>query len=156
MVSKFSLLHHIFRRSPLILGMCNWAYSLHGKPCFLFTDVLKRYSFQKNRTGIWSFLYYRERSCFFFSENIILHLGRKMKDDFSQKNRWKYDIFFKLSEKMVFSKRVAPEHPCIIWKDGTFLPKKYFFPRAGSERWLFSRNTWKYDIFCVRARVLEM
>ena len=131
MVSKFSLLHHIFGRSPLILGMCNWAYSLHGKPCFLFTDVLKRYSFQKNCTGIWSFLYYRERSCFFFSENIILHLRRKMKDDLSQKNTWKYDIFFKLSEKMVFPKRAAPAHDlsCIIWKDGIFFPKTwYFFP----------------------------
>ena len=38
---------------------------MHGKPYFLFPDVLKRWSFQKNRAGIWSFLYYRERSCFF-------------------------------------------------------------------------------------------
>ena len=28
-----------------------------------------------------------------------------MKDDLSQKNTWKYDIFFKCSEKMVFSKK---------------------------------------------------
>ena len=27
-----------------------------------------------------------------------------MKDDLSQKNTWKYDIFFKYSEKMVFPK----------------------------------------------------
>ena len=48
-----------------------------------------------------------------------------MKDDLSQKNTRKYDIFFKLSEKMIFPKRVAPAHDlyCIIWKDGTFFPK---------------------------------
>ena len=48
-----------------------------------------------------------------------------MKDDLSQKNTWKYDIFFKRSEAMVFSKRVAPGHDlsCIIWKDGIFFPK---------------------------------
>ena len=33
-----------------------------------------------------------------------------LKDDFSQKNTWKYDIFFELSEKMVFSKRAIQGH----------------------------------------------
>ena len=48
-----------------------------------------------------------------------------MKDDLSQKNTRKYDIFFKLSEKMVFPKRVVPVHDlsCIIWKDGIFSRK---------------------------------
>ena len=53
-----------------------------------------------------------------------------MKDDLSQKNTWKYDTFFKLSEKIVFSKRVAPGHDLsgIIWKDGIFFPKtRYLF-----------------------------
>ena len=37
-----------------------------------------------------------------------------------------------------------------------FFPENMiFFPWAGSERWLFSRNTWKYDIFCVHVRVLQ-
>ena len=30
---------------------------------------------------------------FLFPENMILHLRRKMKDDLSQKNTRKYDIF---------------------------------------------------------------
>ena len=62
---------------------------------------------------------------FLFPRNMILYLGRKMKDDLSQKNTRKYDIFLNLSEKMVFSKRAAPEHDlsCIILKDGTFFPK---------------------------------
>ena len=51
-----------------------------------------------------------------------------MKDDLSQKNTWKYDIFFKLSEKMVFPKRAAPIHDlsCIMWKDGNFSQKHIF------------------------------
>ena len=32
---------------------------------------------------------------FIFPENMILLFGHKMKDDVSQKNIWKYDVFFK-------------------------------------------------------------
>ena len=66
---------------------------------------------------------------FLFPEHLILHLRRKMKDDLSQKNTRKYDVFFKLSEKMVFSKRVVPGHDlsCIIWKDGIFSRKHDIF-----------------------------
>ena len=39
-----------------------------------------------------------------FPGKIILFFRRKMKDDLSQKNTRKYDIFFKCSEKMVFLK----------------------------------------------------
>ena len=51
---------------------------------------------------------------FLFPENMILHLGRKMKDDLSQKNTRKYDIFLKLPEKMVFSKRAAHGHDIVL------------------------------------------
>ena len=66
---------------------------------------------------------------FLFPENMILYLRRNMKDDLSQKNTRKYDIFFKLSEKMVFPKRAAPAHDlsCIIWKDGIFSRKHDIF-----------------------------
>ena len=147
----------MFVRSSLILGMCSWAYSLHGKPCFLFPDILKRCSFQKNRAGIWSFLYYRERSCFFFLKIWSYTLDGKWKMIFLKKihgnmifssnflKRWSFQkgprwdmIFLVLSGKMVF-----------------FSKNVIFFPWAGSERWPFSRNTWKYDIFCVHVRVLQ-
>ena len=78
------------------------------------------------------FLVLSGKMIFLFRENMILYLRRKMKDDLFQKNTLKYDIFFKLSEKMVFPKRVAPAHDfsCITWKDGFFFPPKtwYFFP----------------------------
>ena len=43
---------------------------------------------------------------FLFPENISLFCRRKMKDDLSQKNTWKYDLFRKCSEKMVFPKKL--------------------------------------------------
>ena len=94
---------------------------------------------------------------FLFPKNVILPLRRKMKDDLSQKNRRKYDIFFKSSEKTIFLKRAAPGHDLssIIWKDGIFPENKIFFICAESERRSFSRNTWKYDIFCVHVKVLQ-
>ena len=63
---------------------------------------------------------------------------------FFKKNTQKYDIFFRISEKMVFLKRTALaalglDLAFIIWKDGIF------FPWAEQEVWPFSRNTWKYD-----------
>ena len=92
------------------------------------------------------------------SRKYDLNLRRKMKDDLFQKNTRKYDIFFRSSEKKVFSKRSAPGHDlsCIIWKDGIFFPENIIsFLWAGSEQWPFSRNTWTYDIFCVHVRVLQ-
>ena len=42
---------------------------------------------------------------FLFPENMILLFRQQMKDGLSQKNLWKYDIFFKCSEKMIFLKK---------------------------------------------------
>ena len=52
---------------------------------------------------------------------------RKMKDDLSQKNTQKYDIFIKCSENMVFSIRIVPGHDlfCTIWKDRIFFSLKH-------------------------------
>ena len=55
---------------------------------------------------------------FLFPQNMALFFRRKMKDDLPQKNTWKYSIFFKCPEKMVFPKRIALE----------YLERWYFFP----------------------------
>ena len=70
--------------------------SLHGKPYFLFPDVLKRWSFQKNRAGIWSFLYYRERWYFFFPKIWSYTLDGK----------WKMIFLKKIHGNMIFSSNV--------------------------------------------------
>ena len=59
--------------------------SLHGKPYFLFPDVLKRWSFQKKLRWNMIFLVLLGKMIFLFPENMILPLRRKMKDDLSQK-----------------------------------------------------------------------
>ena len=53
-----------------------------------------------------------------------------MKDDLYQKkkkNTWKYDIFFKCSEKIVFPKKVAQEYDFsyIMRKDCISFSRKY-------------------------------
>ena len=50
------------------------------------------------------FLLLQEKMIFLFPEDMILFFRQKRKDDLPQKNTWKYDIFFKCSEKMAFPK----------------------------------------------------
>ena len=91
----------------------------------LFPDVLKRWSFQKNRAGIWSFLYYRERSCFFFPKIWSYTLDGK----------WKMIFLKKYTEIWYFLQT--------FWKDGLskkghagtwsflyYLERWYFFPKT--------------------------
>ena len=70
------------------------------------------------------FLVLSGKMIFLFPENMILHLRRKMKDDLSQKNTRKYDIFLKCSEKMDFSKKDRAG----AWSFLHYLERWYFFP----------------------------
>ena len=82
-----------------------------SKKMIFSSNVLKRWSFQKNRTGIWSFLLYcMERWYFFFPKMWSYSLDGKWKIIFPQKNTWKYHIFFKCPEKMVFLKKITLEY----------------------------------------------
>ena len=120
----------------MLLFVLNQLLTLHGKPYFLFPDVLKRWSFQKNRAGIWSFLYCWERWYFFLQKIWSYPLDGKWKMTFLKKiqgnmifssnvlKRWSFEkgprqdmIFLALSGKMVF-----------------FPENMIFFPWAGSER----------------------
>ena len=105
--------------------------TLPGKPCFLFQDVLKRWSFQKNCTGIWSFLYYWERWYFFFP-NIW---------SYTLDGKWKMIFLKKIHENIIFSsnflkiwsfQKGPPRHIIFFVLSGKmvfFFPKTwYFFP----------------------------
>ena len=64
-----------------------------------------------------------------------------------KKNTWKYDIFFKCSEKMVFPKKIALEYDLsyIIWKDGIFFRKmKDGFSQEIHGNMIFSVYMYKY------------
>ena len=115
-----------------------------------FSKCSKKIIFPKNRTGIWYFLYYQER-WFLFLENMNLFFRQKTKDDYSQKNYMEIWYFLQMFWKNGLSKKIAMEYDLsfVIWKDGIFLSENIFFLWTENERWSFSRNTWKYDIFCI-------
>ena len=101
--------------------------SLHGKPYFLFSDALKRWSFQKNCAGTWSFLYYWERWYFLFLKIWSYTLDGKWKMVFLKKYMeiW---YFLQVLWKDGLSKRGrAGTWSCIIWNDGIFFPKTWSF-----------------------------
>ena len=63
-----------------------------------------------------------------------------------------FDIFFKCSENMVFPKKIVLECDlsCISGKMVFFFSENMiFFLWTENERWSFSRNPWRYDIFCI-------
>ena len=99
------------------------------------------------------FLVSSGKRIFLFPENMILLFRRKMKDHLSQKNMWKYDIFFKYSENIVSPKK---SHWNIIFLLSSgkmaflfFRENMIFFLRTENERWSFSKNTCKYYVFCM-------
>ena len=83
----------------------------------------------------------------------MIFLKKKKK---KKKNTWKYDIFFKCREKLVFPKKIALEYDlsCIIWKSGAFSPENmiYFFGRKMKDdlsqerhrKWYFLYYMYKY------------
>ena len=117
------------------------SYSLDGKWKMIFlkkihgnimfsSNVLKRWSFQKNHTGIWSFLlHYLERWYFIFPKIWYYSLDRKWKMIFLKKIHVNSGIFFKCPEKMFFPENIALEYDlsCIIWKDDIFFKNLWYF-----------------------------
>ena len=128
------------------------------KTIFSFSRCPEKIVFSKKSQWNMIFLVLLEKMIFLFLENMILHLKRKTKDNLSQK---------KYTEIRYFRQT--------FWKDGLFkkghagtwsffyyLERRFFFPEnsifiawAECDRRYFSRNTWKYDIFCVQARLLQ-
>ena len=66
----------------------------------------------------------------------VLPGKQKMKDDLSQKNTLKFDIFCKCSEKIVFPKKNALEYDfsCTIKKYGISFSQKYDLTPYSFER----------------------
>ena len=76
------------------------------KTIFYFSKCSEKIIFSKKSHWSIIFLVLSEKMIFLFPENLILFFRRIVKDDLSQKNKWKYDIFFKCSGKMVFPKKL--------------------------------------------------
>ena len=98
------------------------------------------------------FLVLSGKMTFLFPKNIILFFRRKMKDDLSQKNTWKYDVFFKCSEKVVFPKKSHWNVIFLVALSGKMIlhfPKNMilFFRQKMKDDLSQKENTWKYGIF---------
>ena len=123
---------------------------------FFFQTSWKDGLSKKNHGEIWSFLYYRERSCFFFPKIWSYTLDGK----------WKMIFLKKIHGNMIFSSNFLKRWSfqkgrAVTWsflyslERWYFFPENIFFPWAEGERWHSSVNTWKYDSFCVHVRVLQ-
>ena len=116
--------------------------AIHVKPYFLFPNVLKRWSFQKNSIGIWSFLYYQEKWYFFFPKILSYRLDGK----------WKMIFLEKINGNMKFSCNVLKrwsfqKNHTGIWSFFYFLEIWYFFlPKIWSYPFYFhneqKQNSW--------------
>ena len=117
---------HQYRKLPEAFLKHNTA----RKTIFSFSKCFEKMVFPKKSRWNMIFLVLSGKMMFLFSKNMILLFRHKLKDDLSQKNMWKYDIFFKCSQKMVFPKNLRLN--------------MIFFVISGKMVFLFSR---KYDIF---------
>ena len=66
---------------------------------------------------------------FLFPENMILFFRRKTKDDLSKKKYLEIWYFLQMSWKDGLYRKIALEYDlsCIIWKDGIFFQKIWYF-----------------------------
>ena len=117
-------------------------HPLHAKPCIILQKVFKRWSFETNRAGIWSFLYYRDKWYFFFPKIWSCH-RRKM--IFLKKIHGDTIVSSNVLKRWSFQKGSRWDMIFLVlsWKT-VFYPKNMiFFPWTENQSWSFSRNTWK-------------
>ena len=124
------------------------------KTIFSFSNRPEKMVFPKKSRKIfiiWSLSYCWERSCFFFSKIWSYTLDGKWKMIFLKKIRGNMIFSSNFLKRWSFQK--GPRRDMILL---ALSGKMLFFPQntifslwAGSQRWPFSRNTWKYDVFCV-------
>ena len=130
---------------------------LHQKPYF-FSRQPEKMVFPKKSRWNMIFLVLFGKMILLFPENMILHLRQKMKDDPSQKKCTEIWYFLQTFWKDgLFKNRRAWKWSFLYYLERwDFFPKNMiFFSWPQSERWPFSRNTWKYDIFCVHVPALQ-
>ena len=120
------------------------------KPFLLYPNVLKIWSFQRNCTGVWSFLY-RYQKWYFFSPKMwscslgwkwkMIFLKRYMKIWYLLQMFWKNGLPKKLHWNMIFL--LSSGNMAFLF------PENMFFLQTKNKRPYFSKDTWKYDDFCM-------
>ena len=117
---KLKVLFKHWRKNSNRICKCKPRVSTARETIFSFSKCSEKIIFPKKSHWNMIFLVSSGKIIFLFPENMVLFVRRKMKDNLSQKNTWKYDAFFKCSEKMVFPKKIALEYylSYIMRKDG--------------------------------------
>ena len=130
------------------------------KTKFYFSRRPGKMVFPKKSWWNMIFLVLSGKMTFLFSKNMILPLDGKWKMIFVKKNTRKYDIFFKCSEKMVFSKEIITlgyDLYCIIWKDGIFSRKHDISSLEGKWEASFSKKYMEiWNFMCTRTGVTNV
>ena len=98
-------------------------FTLHEKSHFLFPNVLRRSSFQKNCTGIWSFLYYQERWYFFFPKISCYSSDGKWKMIFPKKIHGNMIFYSNVLKRWFFQKNHTAIWSLLLY----YLERLYFF-----------------------------
>ena len=127
------------------------------KTIFSFSKCSEKMIFPKKLHWNMIFLVSSGKMIFLFPENMILFFRRKMKDDLSQKKYMEIWYILQMFRKDGLSKKIALEYDLsyIMRKDGISFSRKYdIFLWTENERWYFSKNIWKYDVFCMLVKVV--
>ena len=133
-MSKMMLLHsNLATNAWFVFRFCSLLIttSLHRKPYFLFPYVLKRWSFRKNWTGIWSFFYYREIWFFFFPKIWSYSRAENERWSFSKKYTEIWYFLQMFLKDRLFKK--GHDLSCTIWKGGIFSWKHSIFSLGGKQ-----------------------
>ena len=117
---KLKVLFKHWRKNSNRICKCKPRVSTARETIFSFSKCSEKIIFPKKSHQNMIFLVSSGKMIFLFPKNMVLFFRRKMKDNLSQKNTWKYDAFFKCSEKMVFPKKIALGYylSYIMRKDG--------------------------------------
>ena len=128
------------------------------KTIFSFSRRPEKMFFPKKSRCNMIFLVLLRKIKLLFLENMILTLGRKWKMIFFKKKYKEIWYFLQAHRKEGLLRRgCAGTWSFLYYLKGWYIFswKHDIFSWAESQRWLFSRNTWKYDIFCVHVWVLQ-
>ena len=117
------------------------------KTIFSFSGRSEKMVFPKKSHWTMIFFVLSWKMIFLLPEKMILSPRRKIKDDLSQKNKqkthtWEYDIFFRCSEKMVFSKKLQWNMIFLVLpgKMGFFSRKFDIFSLGGKWKMIFAKK----------------
>ena len=116
------------------------------KTIFLYQNILKRWSFQNNCAGIWSFFHYQEKWYFFFPKIWSYSLDGKWKIIFLKKTHGNVLFSSNAPKGWSFQKNLGSNMIFLVLSGKmVFFPQKTFFSLDGKWKMIFLK---KYMEIC--------